>query len=200
MPNDAIKLPLNCEVNYLKGFLSNSESALLYQELIALFKIDTLFTKINVSGETIISKTGKIMFLDKELFETNKFPEEIWGKTSIWSKTIIDIKNRVEIIANKKFQVCVCIYYPDGNTGVGFHSDYTAFGDTSLIPSLSIGEEREFQLREIATSKIHKLNLKEGSLLIMGKDCQQNYEHSLPINSKYKKGRINLTFRPYGYH
>ena len=194
-----MKLPLNCDVEYLKDFLPKEESKLLYQELINKFKIDTLKTKINLNGETTLSDYGKIMFIDKELYEANKFPEVAWGVTSIWSDSLINIKNRVEDIVNKKFNVCVCIYYPDGNSGIDFHSDMIAFGDTNIIPSLSIGEEREFHLRENESFNIHKLNLEEGSLLIMGEGCQEDYEHSLPINPKYKKGRINLTFRPYGF-
>lgn len=73
-----------------------------------------------------------------------------------------------------------------------------AYGDTSTIPSLSLGEERKFCLREKQTLKVAEVLLKNGSLLIMGKDCQEKYEHALPIDSNYKKGRINITFRKYG--
>lgn len=195
-----MKISLNCELNYIQSFLSKQESESLYKELVDTFKIDSLKTKINFNEETSLSDYGKIMFIDEELLETNAFPEEIWGKTSVWSEKLIDVKNKVEKVANRVFSVCVCIYYPDGNSGVDFHSDFIAFGDTNLIPSLSIGAERAFHLRDKRNFKIHELILEEGSLLIMGKGCQQNYEHSLPVNPKYKKGRINLTFRPYGFN
>ncbi len=195
-----MKLPLNCSVEYIDTFLSISESKALYNELIEVYRIHELKTKITTSTGEIYSNYGKLMFLDKTLYESNKLPEVLWGKSMIWSTKLNEIKRRVEKIVNRTFHVCVCIYYPDGNSGVDFHSDYVAFGDINLIPSLSIGEGREFQLREKETLNVYEITLTEGSLLIMGKDCQQNYEHCLPINPKYKNGRINLTFRTYGFN
>ncbi len=195
-----MKLPLNCTVEYINNFLSKSKAKNLYDELIEVYKIDQLKIKITTSEGELSTDYGKLMFVDKVLFENNKFPEAQWGKNTIWSDSLLKIKEKIEKITGKSFNVCVCIYYPNGNSGVDFHSDYIAFGDTNLIPSLSIGEEREFHLREKKTSNIYEITLLEGSLLIMGENCQQRYEHSLPINPKYKNGRINLTFRPYGFY
>ncbi len=140
------------------------------------------------------------MFIDQVLYEVNVFPEEQWGKTAVWPDNLFKIKQRVEALTKKPFQVCVCIYYPNGNNRVSYHSDYSAFGDTTTIPSISIGEERAFLLREKSSQIEHEIFLEEGSLLIMGEHCQERYEHSLPIRPKYKNGRINLTFRQYGFH
>ncbi|MBL4710568.1 MAG: hypothetical protein JKY48_19240 [Flavobacteriales bacterium] len=41
--------------------------------------------------------------------------------------------------------------------------------------------------------------LEYGSLLIMGKGCQDNFKHSLPVNTLYKSPRINLIFRKLGF-
>ena len=41
--------------------------------------------------------------------------------------------------------------------------------------------------------------LEHGSLLVMKKDCQEYYEHSLPENPEYLNPRVNLTFRKYGF-
>ncbi|MFX0557696.1 alpha-ketoglutarate-dependent dioxygenase AlkB [Maribacter sp. CXY002] len=97
------------------------------------------------------------------------------------------------------FQTCVCIFYPDGNSGIDYHSDKTAFGDTAIIPSISLGEERQFCLREKKNMSTTKLILKHGSLLVMKDGCQERFEHSLPTDVKYLKPRINLTFRKYGF-
>ena len=110
------------------------------------------------------------------------------------------LKKSIEKHTGIKFETCVCIFYPNGNSGVDFHSDYIAFGDTTIIPSLSIGEERIFLLREKETGKVNELKLENGSLLVMGEYCQERYEHALPLNSDYKKPRINLTFRKYGFN
>lgn len=194
-----MRLPLNCTVDYFPDFLSSSEAKAIYKELLKTYKINTLKTKIITSHGDRFSDYGKIMFIDEALVTSNAFPEIQWGKSALWSPTMLAVKGKVEQFTGTTFQVCVCIYYPDGNSGVDFHSDYIAFGDTSLIPSLSLGEERLFQLREKQTSNIYELALAEGSLLLMGEHCQERYEHGLPTDPKYKTGRINLTFRRYGF-
>ncbi len=199
MKKDTITLPLNCSVDYTNVFLSKEESTQLYTQLITDYEINNLKTAIYVEGKKTLSDYGKIMFMDENLYAENKLPENQWGKTAIWSDELKKIKERVEAFTNRIFHVCVCIYYPDGNSGVGYHSDYVAYGDTSVIASISIGEEREFYLREKKNFKVFDLVLEEGSLLVMGENCQDRYEHSLPTNPKYEKGRINLTFRKYGF-
>jgi alkylated DNA repair dioxygenase AlkB len=139
------------------------------------------------------------MFLDKETKEKNQFNESIWGKNTEWSEKMLSLKKRIEKHTNNEFSTCVCIFYPDGNSGVDHHSDEVAFGDTSIIPSISLGEERLFSFREKKTMKENIMILKHGSMLVMGKGCQENFEHSLPINAMYKNPRISLTFRKIGF-
>lgn len=178
-----MKLPLNCSVEYIDGFLSKSESKDLYKALINVYKIDQQQTKIEIEDQVYYTDSSKLMFVDKSLIASNKFPEAQWGKVLPWSRHLKRIKERVEKLTNTKFNVCV--YYPSGESGVAFHTDYVAFGDTNLIPSLSLGEEREFQLKENLSADIYEIKLMEGSLIIMGENCQQRYEHSLPKNPKY---------------
>ncbi len=199
MINKSIKLPLNCSAEYVAGFLDEEESKRLYVQLLEEYGIDQLKTEIRIADKINLFDTGKIMFIDEDLYRENKFPVAQWGKTAVWSNELRKIKERIEDYAGRIFNVCVCIYYPDGNAGVAYHSDYIAFGDTTVIPSISIGEERAFYLREKESFEVYEIILKSGSMLIMGENCQQRYEHSLPFGPKYKKGRINLTFRPYGF-
>ncbi|WP_020536415.1 alpha-ketoglutarate-dependent dioxygenase AlkB [Lewinella cohaerens] len=194
-----MKLPLNCDVEYLSSFLNIYDANELFAELINIIK-QTDFCPQTEDGKLFKVNFGKIMFLDKNLIDENKFPEQYWGATRRWTNKLKALKEKIENFTNQKFQVCVLIYYPDGNSGVDFHSDYVAFGDTSIIPSISLGEERIFKLRE-KESKVEVSQLLEhGSLIIMGEGCQDRYEHSLPIDPKYKKSRINLTFRKYGFN
>ena len=51
------------------------------------------------------------------------------------------------------------------------------------------------KITENATEDIYTLDLAHGSLLVMGKGCQENYMHSLLKDPKYKLPRINITFR-----
>ncbi|MGK0388072.1 MAG: alkylated DNA repair dioxygenase AlkB [Maribacter sp.] len=193
-----MKLPLNCEVEYFYDFLDSSDANGLYSELNDHIKT-TNFCPETEDGETHEVNFGKIMFLDHNLLVENRFPEEHWGPTKAWSEKLKRLKEKIENFTDQKFEVCVLIYYPNGNSGVDFHSDYVAFGDTSIIPSISLGEEREFKFREKESGDEMTKTLENGSLIIMGKYCQDRYEHSLPINPEYKKARINLTFRKYGF-
>ena len=186
-------------VSYEKDFMSTEEANELfehlmgYSELIRMMEIDT---KI---GDSFRFNFGKMMFLDQEHIEGNIFPESIWGRNTVWSGKMLNLRKRVENYTNSEFRTCVCIFYPDGNSGVDYHSDNPAFGDTSIIPAISLGEERQFGLREIKTMKENHIVLKHGSLLIMKNGCQENFEHSLPLNTKYKNPRISLTFRKFGF-
>lgn len=193
-----MKLPLNCEVEYFKDFLEYSETNELFIELIGLVK-NLDYRPETEDGETFNVNFAKIMFIDQNLLDENRFPEQHWGPTKPWTDKLKTLKERIENRTNQKFHTCVLIYYPDGSSGVDFHSDYVAFGDTSIIPSISLGEEREFIFREIETGNKFAKTLENGSLIIMGKYCQERYEHSLPINPEYKNPRINLTFRKYGF-
>lgn len=193
-----VKLPLNCEVTYYPAFSSKEEAGLLLEELIEDYQIQDK-NRTCLNGEDMVLSHSKLMFVDQELYDKKVFPSKIWGATAVWSDQLKVIKERVEALVGTIFQTCVCIYYPDGKTGVDFHSDLMAFGDTSIIPSMSIGEERTFVLRSKEDGQVHDILLENGSLIIMGENCQERYEHSLPIDPKYKNPRINLTFRKYGF-
>jgi len=194
-----MKLPLNCSVEYHPSFLLLSEATKLQQYFGQLKRLTTTHRIETVIGEVFHQENGKLMFITKELYEANALPESQWGPTMIWSEEMELIRERIIKFTGHHFDVCVCIYYEDGNSGVGYHSDFVAFGNTSIIPSLSLGEERIFQLRENLTNKEHEIVLENGSLLIMGAHCQERYEHGLPLNPEYKNPRFNLTFRKYGF-
>ncbi|WP_147676913.1 alpha-ketoglutarate-dependent dioxygenase AlkB [Algibacter pacificus] len=193
-----MKLPLNCEVEYFSDFLEQDCANTLFAELIDIVE-KTDFSPKTADGITHDVNFGKMMFLDENLLVTNRFPEEHWGPTRAWTESLKKLQNKIEKFTKQKFEVCVLICYPDGNSGVDFHSDFSAFGDTSIISSISLGEEREFKFREKESKQELSQTLKNGSLIIMGEHCQEQYEHSLPINPKYKGSRINLTFRKYGF-
>lgn len=194
-----MKLNLNCSAEYVDSFLSKDESNELYQYLLTFKELTSPFTLTMANGSKYQENYGKMMFIDKILFEEQKLPAPIWGHSQVWPNRMTLIKDRVESFTGHQFETCVCIFYPDGNSGVDYHSDSFAFGDTSFIPSLSIGEERVFHLREKKTKEVHEILLKNGSLLTMGEFCQERYEHALPLDLNYTKARINLTFRKYGF-
>lgn len=193
-----IQLPLRCKAEYTEHFLTREEAMHLYTTLTTAYSITDLQIQ-TADGTYRTTDFGKLMFMDRELYESNALPSEQWGNTAVWFEALEAVKKKVEAHANRAYHVCVCICYPDGNSGVDYHSDFPAFGDTSSISSISLGEERVFCLREKATQEVYSIVLQSGSLLLMGEHCQERYEHALPIDPAYKNPRINLTFRTYGY-
>ncbi|NNM17235.1 MAG: DNA repair protein [Croceitalea sp.] len=186
-------------ISYQDDFLKKEEANSLFKHLIKYDDLTEMMVMQAATGDTFKCNFGKMMFIDNDLIATNKFPAIIWGTSTSWSEEMLTIKQRVEQLTQTEFKTCVCIYYPDGNSGVDFHSDRSAFGDTSILPSLSLGEERKFCLRNIKSKEETCMVLKHGSLVVMQNGCQEHYEHSLPINPAYKNPRINITFRKYGY-
>lgn len=199
MPNSEnelmTKLPLNCSVDYFPDFLSQEESAELYRVLIERYEIDKARLVIEAGGEMISTDSFKILFSTAELIERNTHPEQIHGKCHLWSGVMATLRERVELLLDQPFEIAMCLYYPDGNYFAPYHSDQETSGAQTILPSISLGEVREFSFREIDSGKIHSLDLADGSLLVMGEFCQSRYEHSLPKDPKYKRGRINITFR-----
>lgn len=190
-----MKLPLNCKVDYLSYFLSEEESNELYSVLIDTYQIDKAQLSINAGGRLIKTDSFKILFLTERLIKANSHPQEIHGQSFIWSGLMQELKDKVEKLLDKEFELAMCLYYPNGNYFAPYHNDQETSGKKTILPSISLGEEREFSFLENETNKTYNLDLANGSLLIMGENCQSRYTHSLLKNTKYKQGRINITFR-----
>lgn len=90
---------------------------------------------------------GKCMFVDRDLTDFSVFQEE-HGRRIEWPPVLISLRDKIESFTGVEFGVCSCIYYSGGEVGLGFHSDLPAFGTTSLIPSISLGEKRTLVLRK----------------------------------------------------
>lgn len=193
-----MRLELDCMVEYLPSFLSKKESKELFDYLMNEEQLTRGATVVTTEG-VIIQDTGKLSFITEELKRNNLLPIEQHGANTVWSKQMDIVRKKIEKIVYKSFDVCVCIYYPDGTSGVDFHSDLVSFGDTSCVPSLSLGATRIFQLREKKSGDIHQMELHSGDLLVMGDHCQERYEHAVPLDPLCLSPRINLTFRPYGF-
>lgn len=90
----------------------------------------------------------------------------------------------------------LCNRYSDGKHNIGFHSDNeTDLEKESFIVSVSLGATRDFIFKSKTTDEKVSIPLVSGSVVLMGKDCQKNYNHSIPKRMKIKTPRINLTFR-----
>ena len=193
-----IRLPIDCEAFYDPDFLRFAEAKALFSEIFSGFDVTNKVVKM-CDGSEFISETGAYMFADPELTSLKALPE-VWGGRSPWTESLARVRHQIEQETGIRFQVARCIYYKDGSEGVGFHRDLPAYGSTSVIASLSLGAERKFVLRKISNpTERFAIRLRPGSLLIMGKGCQDLYEHALPHDVQCSQARLNLTFRKYGW-
>jgi alkylated DNA repair dioxygenase AlkB len=115
-----------------------------------------------------------------------------------WSEDVLNIKTRIESLAEHKFNSVLLNYYRNGQDSVSWHADdEKELGDKPIIASISFGAVRKFQFRAKFTNGAQKFNieLRNGSLLLMGDTLQNNWLHQLPKASGLGKPRINLTFR-----
>ena len=194
-----MKLPLNCTVDYIPDFLSKAEAEELYRLLIDEYHLDKARVMIEAGGKLIETDGFKILFLTERLKNDNSRPEHIHGKSYVWEGAMARLRERVEKLMNKEFELAMCLYYPDGNFFAPYHNDQETSGHETILPSISLGEEREFCFKDNGSGDEYSLDLADGSLLVMGAYCQSRYMHSLPKRSKYKNGRINITFREPGF-
>ena len=114
-----------------------------------------------------------------------------------WNPILTHLKNEIEEIANHHFTTVLLNLYRNEKDSNGWHSDNEKeLGRNPIIASLSLGEERVFQLKHNTKKEAKKsFLLQHGSLLIMKENSQINYKHQIPKATKSKKERINLTFR-----
>ena len=166
---DQPNLPHDCEVRFIPDFLNADEAGLLYKLLRE--KICLRAQEMVLPGGGVHTlDTPKTMFTDPELFDSDEL-REAFGERLPWFPELTEVRKQLEKITERKFQVCVAIYYEDGSKGVDYHSDLRAFGDTSCIPSLSLGATRTFSLRNIEDpDKQYDLELPHGALVIMGEN------------------------------
>lgn len=192
-----MKFPPDCHLEYFENFVSPKESTEIFDWIITHCPNLESYDRVMADGSTLHLDTGDWRFVDEELMDPALF-FEYHGRRMLIPSVILPLRDRIERHFAREFSVCVCVYYRDGSKGVGFHSDPPAFGPTSLLPSISLGEKRRFLLRSQKTpSEQYEFELAHGSLFVMGEGCQENYEHSLPLSPESRNPRINLTFRPF---
>ncbi len=166
---------------------------------------------INMNGQDYLESRQKILLSNRS---NNPYADAGYGAQIYRFPQIVElIRQCVSEICGVQFDTCLVNLYRDGNDKIGMHADK----ETSLVPgepiaSVSLGAERHFDLHLKPMSDTrgsaayhpnhgqteppkYRLDLANGSLLIMGKDSQRNYLHGVPVQKKIKESRINLTFR-----
>jgi alkylated DNA repair dioxygenase AlkB len=113
-----------------------------------------------------------------------------------WLPALLDIKNRIEELAQAKFNSLLLNLYRGGQDSIGMHADdEPELGTNPVIGSVSLGAVRQFVLRHKKTRERRTLDLSHGSLLLMSGTSQHHWLHGVPKTRSPVGQRINLTFR-----
>ena len=106
------------------------------------------------------------------------------------------VRAAVEQVTGHRYNSVLLNHYRDGQDCMGMHSDdEPELGPQPVIASLSYGATRTFILRHKVSGRTVKLDLTDGSLLLMGGCLQANWLHGINRTAKVVGPRINLTFR-----
>lgn len=182
-------LPCDGSLFYLESFIDSHFLELLINE------IKWEQSSIRMFGKDIPEPRLTAWYADKDVNYTYSGRKNIPNE---WSPTLFKIKEKVEKKLRTKFNGVLLNYYRDGNDYMGWHCDNEKeLGTTPLIASISLGEERIFQLRHKKKNELDIISItpKSGSLIIMQDETQLHWKHRIAKTTLTKGHRINLTFR-----
>ncbi|WP_342115842.1 alpha-ketoglutarate-dependent dioxygenase AlkB family protein [Pseudoduganella sp. OTU4001] len=108
----------------------------------------------------------------------------------------LEIKRAVEAATGRRFNSVLLNHYRNEQDSMGFHSDdEPELGREPAIASVSFGDSRTFILKHKKQAKTVKIDLTDGSLLLMAGKLQHNWRHGINKERQPRGARINLTFR-----
>jgi len=192
-PNEKIDLQLkDADVVYYPNFLPQEEASLLFNTLLK----DTQWQQddICVYGKTYPQPRLTHLFAD------NQKPYSYSNLTmhpTVFPSFLLKIKQQIEALVKTKFTTCLANLYRNGQDSNGWHADSEKeLGVNPIIASLSLGGTRWFHLKHKENKELKsKIELANGSLLLMKGETQHNWLHQIPKTKKSVDQRINLTFR-----
>jgi alkylated DNA repair dioxygenase AlkB len=113
-----------------------------------------------------------------------------------WTELLLAIRAAVEAACGRRFNSVLLNRYRNGRDSMGMHSDDEAeLGDAPSIASLSFGSTRTFILRHKNNKQTIRLDLDDGSLLLMSGQLQKHWLHGINKSTRPLGERLNLTFR-----
>lgn len=113
-----------------------------------------------------------------------------------WTPLLQGIRDAVMAASGHAFNSVLLNLYRDGRDSMGMHSDDEAeLGVNPVIASLSLGAPRTFILRHKRDKETIKLDLNDGSLLLMAGATQHHWQHGINKEPRLTEPRLNLTFR-----
>lgn len=185
------------QMEYVNNFMTQTEADTLFYKLLQSEFVYQRYV-MNMWGRKVLSpRTGLLIGLKEEKrLDKKDHSRNIYD----WFPEIQSLKQSIEAYLKSKynqdhcFQFALVNRYDSGNDHITWHADREA--GTTPIVSMTLGEERTFKVRKIATKEvIVSQNLKHGSMVIMNGTVQQLYHHCVSKTAKLKGTRLNITFR-----
>ena len=181
------------EITYYESFLSNSEHTHF---------LNAVNSEVDWGERQVGSMFGKEYVLPRDTAwfgdpDTSYVYSGIMNEPIPWTKTLMELKLKVEDFTHCNFNSLLINKYETGKDKVGWHADdEKELGQNPTIASVSLGGTRDFQLRPKDKSReTITLPLIGGSLILMRPPTQKFWEHQIPPRSKIDLPRLNLTFR-----
>ena len=115
-----------------------------------------------------------------------------------WTPRLLAIKASIERATDHCFNSVLLNYYRDERDSMGMHSDdEPELGDEPAIASFSLGHARDlvFKHKLDRDRKPVRIELGDGSLLLMRGPTQRNWRHGIVKVRRPLGPRLNLTFR-----
>ena len=110
---------------------------------------------------------------------------------------LLELLEQIQKVSQHDFNCVLLNLYRDGTDSNGWHADNEKeLGKHPQIASFSFGATRffHFKHRKIKSER-YKIELQNGSLLLMEGAMQEHWLHQIPKTKKQLQPRINLTFR-----
>jgi alkylated DNA repair dioxygenase AlkB len=183
---------LDADVSLYQSLYSTKEADLIFNELRQEIMWEQ--EKIEMYG-----KTHQVPRLTAWYGDDNKTYTYSGITTSSrpWIRCLLNIKQKIEVISQTRFNIVLLNFYRSGADSVAWHSDdEPELGHNPVIGSVSFGQQRVFQMKhKIKKDERQKIMLGHGDFLLMKSCTQHHWVHQVPKSKTYMKERINLTFR-----
>jgi len=182
----------NAKVTFYRNFFDLQESNTIFQ--ILLNEINWRQDKMKLYGKEVNLPRKTAWYGDQDKSYTFS---GIHLDPEPWTPTLLQVKQRIEEVAEVQFNSVLLNLYRDGNDGISWHTDAEPeLGENPVIGSVSFGGTRKFMFRHREDKDLkEEVELTHGSFLLMAGETQHFWQHQIPKTSRQVDKRINLTFR-----
>ncbi|WP_233078563.1 alpha-ketoglutarate-dependent dioxygenase AlkB family protein [Rheinheimera soli] len=181
----------NAELSFWPKWLSPEQAERCYQQLAQ--QLNWQQPAIKIFGKAVLIPRQQVWMGDPHC--SYKYSGVLF-EPEPWHPLVKQLTDRVNQLCQTRFNSVLLNWYADGQQHMGWHSDdEPELGENPQIASLSLGQQRFFDLKHKNLGTQLKLELGHGSLLLMAGQCQQYWQHRVPKMAAATQGRINLTFR-----